>query len=171
MRTFLVRRFIPVAMCAAVITIAVACAGDDSASPATTTATVADDAAATPSNTPPAPILSSDIPLETFPPYDSADIPVAPVDSADLPIIITVTVGVDSAPDRVDTVPLGATVSLTVVNPTTDDEFHFHGFDLGDGREVPAGQNQTFTFSAATPGEFELESHATDEVLLTLRVA
>ena len=143
---------------------------NDQASP-----TVADDAAGAPTVAPAAtqpPVLSSDIPLQTIPPYDSGDIPVPlpPVDSSDVPIIITVTVGVDSSADRIETVPLGSTVSLTVVNPGADDEFHLHGFELGDDQVIPAGQSQTFTFAADRQGEFELESHETTDILLTLKV-
>jgi hypothetical protein len=155
--------------------VAAACSGDDDQA---AESTVADDVAATPSVTPvattvPPPILSSDLPLATVPPIDSADILAVPppVDSADVPIFISVTVGVDSAVDRIDTVPLGATVSITVVNPNADDEFHLHGFDLGDGQEIPAGQNQTFTFTANLPGQYELESHSADQVLMILKVA
>lgn len=160
--------------CLALVAVVVAgasCGGDDSASPATTAAVA--DAAAVPTATPTAaPVVSDDIPLATLAPYDTSDIPLpAPVDSTDLPLIINVTVGVDSAVDRIERVALGTTVSLTIVDPDSADEFHLHGFDLGDGNEVPAGQSQTFTFSADQPGEFELESHRTDEVLLLLVVA
>ena len=123
-----------------------------------------------------APILSSDLPPITFPPYDTSDIPVVlpPLDSSDLPVIITVVVGGDgddgAAAERTETVGLGMTVSVTIVNPDIDDEFHLHGFDLGDGDEVPKGQSQTFTFVSDRPGTFELESHVTDDVLMLLKV-
>ncbi len=123
-----------------------------------------------------APILSSDLPPITFPPYDTSDIPVVlpPLDSSDLPVIITVVVGGDgddgAAEDRTETVGLGMTVSVTIVNPDIADEFHLHGFELGDGDDVPKGQSQTFTFVADRPGTFELESHATDDVLMLLKV-
>lgn len=123
-----------------------------------------------------APILSSDLPPITFPPYDTSDIPVVlpPLDSSDLPVIITVVVGGDggdgAAQDRTETVGLGMTVSVTIVNPDIADEFHLHGYELGDGDEVPKGQSQTFTFVADRPGTFELESHVADDVLMLLRV-
>jgi hypothetical protein len=148
--------------------------GSDAPSAATSTPASATTAASGTPVTPPsnAPVLSSDIPLVSLPPYDSADIPSvpAPVDSSDVPIIITVTVGVDSAVDRIESVPFGSTVALTIVNPDVDDEFHLHGYDFGDGQKVPAGQSETFTFTANKSGEFEVESHATDTVLMILKV-
>jgi hypothetical protein len=86
------------------------------------------------------------------------------------PVVITVTVGVDSGPTRVERVTLGDTVTLVVTNPTSADEFHLHGYDLGDGQEVPAGQAASFTFTASQAGEFELESHETDAALMVLVV-
>ena len=86
------------------------------------------------------------------------------------PTIIEVTVGVDSAADRIEPVALGTEVTLIITNPDTDDEFHLHGYDLGDGISVPAGQPSSYTFTASKPGDFELESHNTDVVLLILRV-
>jgi len=87
------------------------------------------------------------------------------------PVVITVTSGVDSGEDRVEQVPLGSTVKLTVVNPDKDDEFHVHGYDLGDGVAVKKGEPETFTFTADKAGEFEVESHTTDVVLLILKVS
>ena len=118
----------------------------------------------------PSPSDSSDIPVAPTAPPDSADIPIAPVDTYDVPVIITVTVGVDSAPTRIETVPRDALVTLSITNPTAADEFHLHGYDLGEGKEMAAGATETLTFTADTAGEFELESHSTGAVLLTLRV-
>ena len=86
-------------------------------------------------------------------------------------VVIEVTAGVDSGEDRIEDVPLGSTVKLTVINPDKDDEFHVHGYDLGDGVEVPKGEPETFTFTADKAGEFEVESHTTEVVLLILRVS
>ena len=83
---------------------------------------------------------------------------------------ITVTVDVDSGPDRIEEVPLGSQVELTLVNPEEDDEFHLHGYDLG-GDETPAGEEKVFAFTAAEAGDFEVESHATDDVLVVIRVS
>lgn len=86
-------------------------------------------------------------------------------------VSISVTVGVDSGPERVDSVPLGSLVTITLLNPDSPDEFHLHGYDLGDGQEIPAGQPASFTFVADTAGRFELESHDTHDVIVTLDVA
>ena len=93
-----------------------------------------------------------------------------PPDTSDMPVVISVTVGVDSGEDRIESVPVGSVVSITITNPDSADEFHLHGYDLGDSQEVAAGESVTFTFTADTAGEFELESHSTDALLLLLRV-
>ena len=111
---------------------------------------------------------SSDIVVAA--PSGSSDVPLAPVNSVDLPIVVSITVGVDSAPERIESVPIGSTVSLSVLNPDVDDEYHLHGYEIGDGLKVAAGITQTFTFTADSAGDFEFESHDTDALLLTLRV-
>lgn len=83
---------------------------------------------------------------------------------------ISVTVGVDSGPDRIEEVSVGDSIELTMVNPDEDDEFHVHGFDLG-GDETPAGDEKTFAFTATEAGDFEVESHVTGEVLVVIRVS
>ena len=83
---------------------------------------------------------------------------------------ISVTVGVDASPDRVEEVALGQEVALTLVNPDADDEFHLHGYDLGGG-VTSKGEAKTFTFTATEAGDFELESHATGDVLVVVKVS
>ena len=83
---------------------------------------------------------------------------------------IDVTVGVDSGPDRIENVAVGRQIELTVVNPEDDDEFHVHGYDLG-GDETAAGEEKVFAFTATEAGDFEVESHATGEVLVVIRVS
>ena len=83
---------------------------------------------------------------------------------------ISVTVGVDSGPDRIEEVSVGDSIELTMVNPDEDDEFHVHGFDLG-GDETPAGEEKVFVFTATEAGDFEVESHATGDVLVVIRVS
>lgn len=116
---------------------------------------------------------TADIPVPLLP-GGTADIPLPrPTDTglvADAPVVITVTVGVDDAPDRVETVALGAVVTLIVTDPDADDEFHLHGYDLGDGDVISAGDSSTLVFTADQAGEFELESHETGNVLLLLSV-
>ncbi len=166
------RRRIPSLVGAAVLLTVVAACGGDEESP------VVDSAATTTVQLtlPPTPD-TADLPVSTPPPPDTADLPTstaapstteAPTGPA--PVAISVTVGVDAGPDRVDTVPVGSLVTITIVNPASADEFHLHGYDLGDGQEIPAGQPATFTFTADTPGRFELESHETHDVILVLEV-
>ncbi|MFM8870098.1 MAG: hypothetical protein ACKOFD_00755 [Actinomycetota bacterium] len=85
-------------------------------------------------------------------------------------VTISVTVGVDSAADRVEQVALGSQVTLTLTNPNEDDEFHLHGYDLSPG-ETPKGETATITFTADKAGEFEVESHHTEDVLVVLNVS
>ena len=113
----------------------------------------------------PLPVGTGDIPL----PVGTGDIPLPPV-TADLPYSVSVTVGLDSNPERIERVPLGSTIALSVTNPDAEDEFHLHGYDLGDGQVMPAGQTATFTFVANQIGSFELESHETGGVLMILEV-
>ena len=94
----------------------------------------------------------------------------SPTTLQDDTVRISVTVGVDSGPDRIEEVSVGDAIELTMVNPDEDDEFHVHGFDLG-GEETPAGEEKVFAFTATEAGEFEVESHATGEVLVVIRVS
>ncbi len=84
--------------------------------------------------------------------------------------VITVIVGRDDGPERVDQVPFGAPVELRITNPDFDDEFHLHGYDLGNAIKVPAGETLTLTFVADRAGLFEVESHRTHDVLFYLLV-
>jgi hypothetical protein len=130
---------------------------------------------------------TADIPIV---PPGTADIPIVPPATSDIPVVpttagpagvpiatvadgsvtISVVVGESSSPDRVEVVPLGSVVSLTVVDDDSAAEFHLHGYDLGDGQMVAAGQPATFTFTADVAGDFEFESHETGDVLFVLRV-
>lgn len=82
---------------------------------------------------------------------------------------ISVTVGVDSASDRVEQVPLGSSVEITLRNPDAADNYHLHGYDIETG-EVGADETATITFTADTAGTFEIESHETEQVLVVIEV-
>lgn len=82
---------------------------------------------------------------------------------------ISVVVGENSAPDRIESVPLGASVEITFLNPDSHDEFHVHGYDLSTGT-VEAGETATISFTADKAGTFEIESHETDDVVMILEV-
>ena len=85
------------------------------------------------------------------------------------PIEISVTVGTDSATDRVEEVPLGSQVNITLTNPNADDEFHLHEYDLSTG-DTPKGEAAVISFTADKAGLFDLESHVTDEVLVIISI-
>ena len=93
----------------------------------------------------------------------------APTTTPAGPATISVVVGENAAPDRVETVPLGASVEITFLNPGTHDEFHVHGYDLSTGA-VEAGEQAMISFTADKAGTFEVESHETDEIVVVLEV-
>ena len=84
------------------------------------------------------------------------------------PVQIDVVVGLDSGPQRVETVAVGADITLNITNPDEADEFHIHGIDLE--RSVDAGMMATFNFTVTEPGTYEVESHLTEEVLVVIEV-
>ena len=116
--------------------------------------------------TPAAPTTVVESTATTVAPKDTA----TPTTMVDDTVRISVTVGVDSGPDRIEEVSVGDSIELTMVNPDEDDEFHVHGFDLG-GDETPAGEEKVFVFTATESGDFEVESHATGDVLVVIRVS
>jgi hypothetical protein len=85
------------------------------------------------------------------------------------PTEISVTVGTDSATDRVEEVALGSQVNITLKNPNADDEFHLHEYDLSTG-DTPKGESAVISFTADKAGLFDLESHVTDEVLVIISI-
>jgi len=85
------------------------------------------------------------------------------------PTEISVTVGTDSATDRVEEVPLGSQVNITLTNPNADDEFHLHEYDLSTG-DTHKGESAVISFTADKAGLFDLESHVTDEVLVIISI-
>ena len=85
-------------------------------------------------------------------------------------IAIDVTVGENTGEDRVEEIPLGSEVTLNFTNPQADDEYHVHGYDLGGG-VTKKGDTKTFTFTADKAGDYEVESHISETVLVILRVS
>jgi len=116
--------------------------------------------------TPAAPATVVESTATTVAPKDTA----TPTTMVEDTVRISGTVGVDSGPDRIEEVSVGDSIELTMVNPDEDDEFHVHGFDLG-GDETPAGEEKVFVFTATESGDFEVESHATGDVLVVIRVS
>jgi hypothetical protein len=100
----------------------------------------------------------------------SAATPTNPTDSKmAAPTEVSVIVGTDSSPDRIEEVALGANVQVTLSNPNADDEFHLHGYDLSPG-ETKTGEASIISFTADKAGDFEIESHVTEDVLVIIRV-
>jgi len=84
-------------------------------------------------------------------------------------VTIDVVVGENSGPDRVEEVALGSQVTLNFTNNEAEDEYHVHGYDLGGGM-TKKGNTKTFTFTADRAGDYEVESHSSEAVLMVLRV-
>lgn len=147
-----------------VLIVSLAACGSDEAASDTTGAAVTTEATAPATAVTTAPTPASTVPAATDAPTTTA----APDDGT---IRIDVTVGTDSGEDRIEQVPLGSTVVLSITDPVAAQEYHVHGFDLGDGQEFAPGETATFTFTADTAGTFEVESHITEDVLVVLEVS
>ena len=81
----------------------------------------------------------------------------------------TITVGENTGTDVVIDVVQGAQVVLNVVNPDGHDDVHLHGYDLSTG-SIEKGETGTMTFQATKTGEFDIESHESEELISILRV-
>lgn len=148
---------------------------DDDVTTVTTTTVTATDPAApdTTATPPPTPeTTSAPSPEATSPAATTPDTTIETTTTTTIPEprVIPITVGVDDGPERIELIALGAEVEITIVNPDLDDEFHLHGYDLGDDLVVPAGETATLRFIADQEGTFELESHVTDDVYVRLVV-
>lgn len=82
---------------------------------------------------------------------------------------ISLIVGENTGADVMQTVPLGSSVRITVVNPNGADEIHVHGYDISTG-DMAQGQEAVIEFVASNAGTFDIESHVSDEVVLVLTV-
>ena len=82
---------------------------------------------------------------------------------------IALIVGENTGADVKQSVPLGASVRITVTNPNGPDEIHVHGYDISTG-EMAKGQEAVIEFVASNAGTFDLESHVSEEVVLILTV-
>ena len=82
---------------------------------------------------------------------------------------ISLIVGETTGADMMQTVPLGSSVRITVVNPNGADEIHVHGYDISTG-EMAQGQEAVIEFVASNAGTFDIESHVSEEVVLVLTV-
>ena len=82
---------------------------------------------------------------------------------------ISLIVGENTGADMMQTVPVGSSVRITVVNPNGADEIHVHGYDISTG-EMAQGQEAVIEFIASNAGTFDIESHVSEEVVLVLTV-
>jgi len=82
---------------------------------------------------------------------------------------INLIVGENTGADMMQTVPVGSSVRITVVNPNGADEIHVHGYDISTG-EMEQGQEAVIEFVASNAGTFDIESHVSEEVVLVLTV-
>lgn len=150
--------------------VATAC-GDDDNPPFATTAVTPIESGTTPfdvNDTTPYGTIDTTpldtVPVDQVPPTGQASAHSNPAG----PVQIDVRVGTDSGPDRVEIVQKGSEVQLNITNPSADDEFHIHGYDLE--QDVPKGNTATFNFVAGQVGSFEVESHETENVLVVIEV-
>lgn len=97
--------------------------------------------------------------------------PPVPATVTDGKATIDVTVGTDdfttSGGTRVVSVPKGTSVTINMTAPDAED-YHLHGYDLE--QKADAGTTSTFEFTADQTGQFDLESHLTENTLLVLVV-
>lgn len=82
----------------------------------------------------------------------------------------TLTVGENSGVKNIISFTKGSNVELTIVNPNSDDEVHLHGYDLTTGN-LPKGEKGVISFIADEAGDFEVESHISEEVLSIVRIS
>ena len=82
---------------------------------------------------------------------------------------INLIVGENTGAAMAQTVPLGSSVRITVVNPNGSDEIHVHGYDISTG-EMTQGQEAVIEFVASNAGTFDIESHVSEEVVFVLTV-
>lgn len=119
------------------------------------------------------PVTSTDGPTTDVPDTRAPD-PSGPDTSASEtsgpggPVEVSVAVGVDSDPERVERVAFGTEVRLTITNGPDPAEYHVHGIDLEVAAE--ADQTVTLTFVANVDGPYEVEDHETGAVILVIEV-
>jgi len=82
---------------------------------------------------------------------------------------INLIVGENTGADMMQTVPVGSSVRITVVNPNGADEIHVHGYDISTGG-MEQGQEAVIEFVASNAGTFDIESHVSEEVVFVLTV-
>lgn len=96
----------------------------------------------------------------------------SPEDDPRTPVIVEITEDSgDITPDdaEVVTVDRGQAIKF-VVTSDVDDEIHVHS-EPEQEFEIAAGDSETFEFTIAMPGQYEVESHSLELVLVKLQVS
>ena len=93
----------------------------------------------------------------------------ASTDSAQDVVEINLEVGKTTGETVSQVVAVGSNVRISILNQSEEEEYHLHGYDVSSG-EVPAGETATIEFFADMTGSFELESHHSGDLLMTLIV-
>ena len=98
--------------------------------------------------------------------------PTGAVINADGSFSITVNVGIDDYETldgkRVFKVALGSVVTITLTDPTVDQDYHLHIYDVG--AQAKKGEPGQISLVLDQAGQFDVESHTTGETLLVLVV-
>jgi hypothetical protein len=97
--------------------------------------------------------------------------PPTPANVTDGKAVIDVKVGTDdfttSKGTRVVSVPKNTAVTINITSSEAED-YHLHGYDLE--QKADPGKTAAFEFTADQTGQFDLESHVTENTLLVLVV-
>ena len=100
---------------------------------------------------------------------------VAPTDAtinADGSVSIDVKVGIDDfdtlAGERIVEVALGTAVTITLTDPTEDQDYHLHAYDVSV--QAKKGEPGIISLVVDQAGQFDLESHMSGKTLLVLVV-
>jgi len=97
--------------------------------------------------------------------------PPVPATISDGKTTIDVEVGTDdfttTGGKRVVSVPKGTSVTINITSSQAE-VYHLHGYDLE--QKADPGKTSTFEFTADQTGQFDLESHVTENTLLVLVV-
>jgi hypothetical protein len=159
-----------------VTVLAVAACGSDAPDATTTTAAASTTTAAASTTTAAASttttVASTTTAAADAPPTTNAA-PVSAPTGADGSVTVSVTVGTDdfdtTGGKRVVAISKGAPVTIEITDPAMDQEYHLHGYDIEV--DAPKGTPAKLSFTADETGEFELESHVNEKVLLVLSVS
>lgn len=78
-------------------------------------------------------------------------------------------VGENSGKDTIAEFKKGDKIELVFINNSADDDIHVHGYDISTG-ELKRGMKSSLFLTVDKVGDFEVESHVSEEVIMILRV-